>query len=508
MLRLHPAMALMVLTGVCLSSILPLLLWFRLGDRTDGNAKLWHAGLGVLATGVIAAGMRQSPSWLSGSAVLVSALLCLEAIRRESGMKPFGLTDLAIVAIPIVSAEFAIYSVGEGLTWGVLLTNFAWAGIDLTTIVLVHRLSIRRNSRGLVVVVVGAIPPLILEIFRGVQVLLTGADDNLFTYPPLTVAALFAITAGSLLKAIGYLFFSLECAQHQGRADAIELAREHERRRAAETHAEAMRQIIEQRDRMIMISSRFSTLNSLALFNSATVHEISQPLHALGSALDVLWLSASDAADELRDGLCEARLLATKIGRVVATLRHLISHHGSAEPQCDVRAVADDVAEVARGTANRNGIDLRLSIEGSDTAIVNADRALLERILFNLVTNSIEALGEGTSDTRSAPAAGSAWIGIRLRCLPAEAGGCAVISVCDNGPGFPAEIESAGPALLHTTKQNGIGVGLTLAKIVVEKWRGQFVVRNWSVGLGTGAMVELSLPLASASAEVVTNEPA
>lgn len=485
---LHPAIALLVLTGICLTSGLPLILWFGLGDRREANARLWYGGLGALAVAVIAVGVLQSASWISGSALTLSSLLCIEAIRREAGLVLVGPRRMALFFALFAAAELAIDLTGYRLTAGVLLTNASTTLLDGYLIVLLFRVGRAQGSRGLLVALIGVFPPWLVAFGRSIYVAATGAADNMFSYSVLTNAALFAVTFGSVLKTIGYMIFSLEKAHRRHLADALEMAGVNERRQAAEDQAAAMQALVIQRDQMIMISSRFSAVSSLALFNSAVVHEISQPLQALVSALDVLRLRAMKPGEDLREGLGEARELASKMGLTVATLRKLIAHRETGQALLPVADVVDDIATIARATASRKGVVLdRVDGAGARAWRVWADRVLLERVLLNLVANALDALADGDATPR---------IVIGLDVDRAGAADVVVISVRDNGPGVPERIVAQGPTILHTTKHHGVGLGLALARIIVENWKGQLNVGNWADADGSGACIEIRLPLA------------
>ena len=124
--------------------------------------------------------------------------------------------------------------------------------------------------------------------------------------------------------------------------------------------------------------------------------------------------------------------------------------------------------------------------------VVQADRVLLERILFNLVTNAFEAL-EGVGAT------GQARISTAL--LQAYLCRSVVISVEDNGPGLAPGLLAGGVSPFQSTKLNGVGLGLALARLLVETWRGQLQLHNLQATHGQpGTRVELILPLAPGTA--------
>lgn len=489
---MHPldsATALVILTRVCLTASLPLLLWLGLGNHRDGNARLWYTGLTFFAVAVIALGSRQSAWWGSGASLLISSLLCLEAVRRENGMDPASPRTLTYIGLGFIAIEIGLDTTGHPLTWGFLFTNIGAISLDAAAVVLLFRHSRLLKSRGLIMAMAGYVPTFVVSFARITYFIVSGQPDGLFAGRLLPETALLAATLASVLKTVGYMFFALEKAYRQHLTDALELAIVNERRAAAEGQAEAMRQVVAERDQMIMISSRFSALNSLTTFNSAVVHEISQPLHALRSSLDVLWLRSSGIEENLRDDLAGARALAAKMGDVVASLRKMIALGRPELQRLEVAVVLGEILAIGSGTALRAGVTLRQCIcTAAAKTQVMANQALLARIMLNLVTNALEA--HATSSVRSA----CRWIDVGVRHQLIDHADRVVIAVRDNGPGLPTDILENGPGLLRTTKPNGSGVGLALADMIIGNWGGQFALGNWSEGKESGAWIEIRLP--------------
>ncbi|MFS8493378.1 MAG: ATP-binding protein, partial [Limnochorda sp.] len=103
--------------------------------------------------------------------------------------------------------------------------------------------------------------------------------------------------------------------------------------------------------------------------------------------------------------------------------------------------------------------------------------ALLEAALLNLAFNSLHALG-----TRGGT------IGLHLRCD----GETVEIAIRDTGPGFP-EVPGFDPALpFHSTRENGLGLGLPIARAVIEAHDGTLTLRNREEG-GAEALIHLPL---------------
>jgi C4-dicarboxylate-specific signal transduction histidine kinase len=249
---------------------------------------------------------------------------------------------------------------------------------------------------------------------------------------------------------------------------------------------------------MIMLNSRFSAVSSLAMYNSAIVHEISQPLQGLASVFDLLSLRAKTDDPDYIESLSHARDLLDKMAATLTSLRQLIAAHEPASDLLDLHEVVSGIIPIMRSEALRRGITLEWSDASSETAsLVLANRILLERIVFNLVSNSFEALS-GDGKTPPPDMQNHASPSIRLEVLSDAQTGQAIIRVLDNGPGF--DIASPGQLLqiYRTSKNQGVGLGLALARIILETWRGELRLRSESSADWKGAIVEVRLPLASA----------
>jgi nitrogen fixation/metabolism regulation signal transduction histidine kinase len=138
-----------------------------------------------------------------------------------------------------------------------------------------------------------------------------------------------------------------------------------------------------------------------------------------------------------------------------------------------------DVADLYRSQDPRSAINLALD-EKLET--IEADRGRVRQILNNLVTNALEAL-DGVANP-------SLEITTRL-----ESGGdaaYAVITVCDNGPGFQRELLGRVFDPYVTSKPKGTGLGLAIVKKIVEEHGGRIDADNRAEG---GARVRVVLPV-------------
>lgn len=142
----------------------------------------------------------------------------------------------------------------------------------------------------------------------------------------------------------------------------------------------------------------------------------------------------------------------------VANRFELIGRQPRLEP-IDLHELLGEVAAYFRVRLPKRGRPIRLVMERLPVPAVSGNRTLLEWALENLVKNSIDAL-EGRGG------------GITLRVAPGEEPATAVIDVADDGPGVPRALRKRIFETGVSTKPQGWGVGLSLARRIVEEYHG------------------------------------
>ncbi|WP_097302765.1 PAS domain-containing sensor histidine kinase [Pseudomonas chlororaphis] len=222
-------------------------------------------------------------------------------------------------------------------------------------------------------------------------------------------------------------------------------------------------------------TARLVTLGELA---SGIAHEINQPLAAVVNYANASqrYLQALEtqpqAAQKVAQGLERIAEQATHAAEVIKRLRAFLRKGGR-------RVQALDLAEVARETvrlcaweaqACQVTIELRLA---DNLPPVYADRILLEQVLLNLLRNAIEANREVH------PQQGSQII---LSAQATSEGGVEV-SVSDQGPGVSAEQMAQLFTPFYTSKANGLGLGLSMSRSIVEGFGGDLQAQPQSRGL-------------------------
>ena len=212
-------------------------------------------------------------------------------------------------------------------------------------------------------------------------------------------------------------------------------------------------------------------------FAAALAHEINQPLTAIANYARLVKSATTPAAVA---GASE-RLLGQvdRAAEVVRRLRNLIRLGRSETAPAELPQLLQEATSYCRAELDRYGVELHLRVE-RDLPTVTVDALQIEQVIVNLVRNAAEALSDaGRHDGR-----------VTVEGERTDEADGIVVRVRDNGPGFdPGVAERAGTPFT-TTKPDGLGLGLSLARSIIEAHGGRLAVESGA----SGAVVAFTLP--------------
>ena len=217
------------------------------------------------------------------------------------------------------------------------------------------------------------------------------------------------------------------------------------------------------------------TLAVVGELGAAVAHGIRNPLAAIRSSAELVLekLPVEAYQDSARDIIAETDRLDSWVHGLLRYARLPTGH----TEQIDLgRLVGECFAGYARA-AKQKQIDLRAEA-GDDLPPIAADPMLLTQVIGNLIANALElsppprSIHGTVSHDRSAK--------------------CVVVSVRDDGPGMSEAEAARALKPFYTTKPNGLGLGLALAKRVVERIGGRIAIRS---AAGQGAEIRLEFPV-------------
>ncbi len=225
--------------------------------------------------------------------------------------------------------------------------------------------------------------------------------------------------------------------------------------------------------------SRVTTMGELA---ASIAHEINQPLGAIVGNADIClhWLKETNPnLDELREALSDIVSDGHRATEVISRVRSLARKSPPQKTQLDLREVVKEVLALVSHEAQGKRVTLRAE-EQVDQQVVQGDRIQLQQVLINLVMNGMDAMLAIEDHERL----------LAVSISPADGGG-ALVAVRDTGIGIaPDKAEQLFKAF-HTTKSEGMGMGLAISRSIVEAHGG----RLWATANeGPGATFQFTLP--------------
>ena len=248
-----------------------------------------------------------------------------------------------------------------------------------------------------------------------------------------------------------------------------------ERRRRSFAEAESRRRLLE-----VAHLNRAATVSAMS---ASITHEINQPLGAILSnadAADLMIRNGNADLEALREILADIRSEDLRASQVIRGLRSLL---GKREMRTAVLDVNTEVAEALHHVANDAGRRrVRVIPEfASNLPAVVGDAVHLQQVLINLVVNAMDAMEQTPEAEREV------HVGTSPRGRGVE------ISVADRGSGITAEHASQLFDSFFTTKSDGMGLGLSIVRTIVEAHGG----RVWADSdVRRGATFRVWLPAA------------
>jgi signal transduction histidine kinase len=223
-------------------------------------------------------------------------------------------------------------------------------------------------------------------------------------------------------------------------------------------------------------------------FASRVSHEIRTPLTSIKLNLQELGRDSEqgripeDSAPAVRICLREVERLDQAVSSVLGMVR---THPPGREP-CSLHRILADATEAVGPQLEQDNVRVEQHLRAAQDRVLGDPRDL-EGVFVNLLVNSSEAM----------PGGGTVRIDTENREVASTAPGIIQVRVSDDGPGIPAEIRGKIFRPFVSTKVDGTGFGLAVARRTVEEHQGRIEVDPASPG-GKGAIFVVELPLAEA----------
>jgi signal transduction histidine kinase len=235
--------------------------------------------------------------------------------------------------------------------------------------------------------------------------------------------------------------------------------------------------------------SRVAQLGGMGELTVAIAHELNQPLMAARTYTRLVEDAVSSEDQDramVEETAKKAVAQVERAAEVIRSLRALIRLDSSNRSVYGVERIVNETLALCQPALDRVQAGARAIIP-SDLRPVKVDILQIEQVLLNLLHNSIEALGEAETVNPAilieASTAGAGFVEIRVK---------------DNGPGFPSDLLSDSFLPFLSTKAEGLGIGLSLCKSIVEAHGG----RLWVDRDARGGAVYFTIPAVETSRDV------
>ena len=226
--------------------------------------------------------------------------------------------------------------------------------------------------------------------------------------------------------------------------------------------------------------SRLSAMGEMA---SALAHELNQPLAAISNYMKgsrrLLAGSADPNTSKIESAMDRAAEQALRAGQIIRRLRDFVSRGESEKRVESLSKLIEEAGALGLAGAREQNIQLRFNLNPAFDRVL-VDRVQIQQVLVNLFRNALEAMAQSPKRELVAANAGVADDMIE-------------VTVSDTGHGFHDDVKPNLFQTFFTTKETGMGVGLSISRSIIEAHGGRMWAENNSSG---GATFRFTLPAA------------
>ncbi len=251
------------------------------------------------------------------------------------------------------------------------------------------------------------------------------------------------------------------------------------------TERKRTEELARQQQEQLQFTSRLVTMGEMA---STLAHELNQPLAAIASyntgCLNVLNGGQADPRD-IRPALEKIGLQAQRAGKIIRRVHDFVRKSEPKRAPCLLGEVIEDCLGFVEAEARKRHVRMECDIPPLPPVL--ADRLMLEQVLLNLIRNAMEAMAGVPESQRL------------IRITGAVGDSELSLHVADSGSGIAPEIRAKLFTAFFTTKPEGMGIGLSICRSIIEFHRGRLWVEdNLQSPTGSGTIFSLTLPLETA----------
>ena len=242
----------------------------------------------------------------------------------------------------------------------------------------------------------------------------------------------------------------------------------------------ARRQAERESRRHLALAADASRRQTMSALTTSIAHELGQPLSSMihnAEALRAMVDADRATSDMTKEILSDIRTQGVQAAQIIERHRTMLRSHQLDRKPVDVHAVVHESLALVAHDLKTRGIEATINLSSS-RCVIDGDPVLLQQVLVNLMMNAMDAMA-GTPPARR-----------RLTITTAVRAGDVELSVHDAGTGLPPQIDGTLFTPFVTTKPQGLGVGLTIVRTIVDAHGGTIDARNNPEG---GATLTIAL---------------
>lgn len=238
--------------------------------------------------------------------------------------------------------------------------------------------------------------------------------------------------------------------------------------------------IAEQREHL----ARVGRLSTMGEMTASIAHEINQPLTAIAmyaqACIKLLQRSELDR-DKLTGALQKLNTQALRAGSVIERIQRFVRNEGGQREMVDMPELLSELQHLAAGDARAHGIEVVYSVNGQVDKVF-CDPVQIQQVALNLLRNAIDAMDEVNCE-----------FGNRIDVVVSQEHAGVAVSVADVGAGIKDDQQDLVFGAFHSTKSDGMGMGLSICRSIIRDHSGELDYAN---NAGSGVTFRFWLPFA------------
>lgn len=240
------------------------------------------------------------------------------------------------------------------------------------------------------------------------------------------------------------------------------------------------------------VTSRLVTMGEMA---SSVAHELNQPLAAISNycaGMITRVKAGTIVQQDLIGALDKTARQAQRAGQIIHRIRSFVKKSEPQRQATKAADIVDDTVELAGIELRRRNVQIHVYV-AQRLPMLLVDPILIEQVLLNLLKNGAEAIDNANLPTSRRH--------IELRVVPKhdpDLGGMIEFTVTDAGPGIKEEVIGRLYEAFFSTKLDGLGIGLSLCRSIIESHKGRIKAENlYNAGTVTGCRFTVILPVST-----------